>query len=169
VRTVDDTENCEVRITSMFGILVVTHGEMASGIIDAMRMIFGQPEDKETGIVEPVVLKEGESPETLLAEINGRIEQMKAHGAKGVLILTDLFGSTTTNAGLNAMLTEKGTKKVQKNGVAVVSGINLPMLLELIPALKSCKSVEELAKLAVDVGKRSIMNVAEEMAKRKKK
>jgi len=153
----------------MFGILVVTHGVMANGIIDAMRMIFGQPEDKDTGLIEPVVLKEGESPETLLSEINRKIGQMKAHGIKGVLILTDLFGSTTTNAGLNVMLTKKGTKKGQKNGVAIVTGVNLPMLLELIPALKSCKSVDELAKLAVDVGKKSIMNVAEEMARRKKK
>jgi mannose/fructose-specific phosphotransferase system component IIA len=153
----------------MFGILVVTHGEMANGLIDAMRMIFGQPEDKDAGTIEPVVLREGESPETLLKEINTRIAQMKAHGVKGVLILTDLFGSTTTNAGLNVMLTRKGSKKDQKNDIAIVSGINLPMLLELVPALKSCKSVEELSEMAVNVGKRSIMNVAEEMVKRKKK
>jgi mannose/fructose-specific phosphotransferase system component IIA len=153
----------------MFGILVVTHGEMATGLIDAMRMIFGQPEDKDAGAIEPVVLREGESPETLLKEIGTRIAQMKAQGVKGVLILTDLFGSTTTNAGLNVMLTKKGGKKDKKNEVAIVSGINLPMLLELVPALKSCKSVEELAEMAVNVGKRSIMNVAEEMVKRKKK
>jgi mannose/fructose-specific phosphotransferase system component IIA len=153
----------------MFGILVVTHGEMANGLIDAMRMIFGQPEDKDAGTIEPVVLREGESPETLLKEINTKIMQMKTYGVKGVLILTDLFGSTTTNAGLDVMLTKKGSKKDRKNEVAIVSGINLPMLLELVPALRSCKSVEELADMAVNVGRKSIMNVAEEMVKRKKK
>jgi len=58
------------------------------------------------------------------------------------LILTDLFRPMTTNAGMNALLAKKG-------GVAVVSGVNLPKLLELIPALKACKSVDESTKLAL--------------------
>jgi mannose/fructose-specific phosphotransferase system component IIA len=151
----------------MFGIIIVTHGDMAAGIIDAAKMIYGQPENRHKLPVEMVVLKEGQSPETLLDEIGNRIEKMNEGGVKGVLILADLFGSSTTNAGMRMMLANAGTETVA--AIAVVSGVNLPMLLELIPALDKYNSIEDLANLAVEVGRKGIMNIADEIAKRKKK
>lgn len=151
----------------MFGIIVVTHGEMAGSTIDAAKMIYGQPEDQHKPPIETVMLKEGESPETLLDELDDRIEKMREGGAKGVLILADLFGSSTANAGMRIMLANTDKEKTAE--IAVVSGVNLPMLLEIIPALDTTKSIEELAKLAVDAGKKGIINLADEMAKRKKK
>jgi mannose/fructose-specific phosphotransferase system component IIA len=154
----------------MFGILIVTHGEMANGMMDAVKMILGKPEEKDTRIVKPVVLKEGESPETLAEEIDDTIQRMRRGGAKGVLILTDLFGSSTTNAGVNSMLVKKGIEKTtEKNEIAVVSGVNLPMLLEVIPALSTCETIDELARLAVDSGRKNILNAADEIVRRKKK
>jgi mannose/fructose-specific phosphotransferase system component IIA len=154
----------------MFGILIVTHGEMANGIMDAVRMILGEPEEKDAPIVKPIVLKEGESPETLAEEINDRIQRIMRNGAKGFLILTDLFGSSTTNVAVKTMLGKKRVEKTsQRYEMAVVSGVNLPMVLELIPALGSAKTMDKLAKLAVDSGRKNIMNVEEELAKRKKK
>jgi mannose/fructose-specific phosphotransferase system component IIA len=151
----------------MFGIIVVTHGEMATSTIDAAKMIYGQPEDQYKLSIETVVLKEGESPETLLDELDDRIEKMREDGAMGILILADLFGSSTANAGMRIMLAN--TDKEKTADIAVVSGVNLPMLLEIIPALDTTKSIEELAKLAVNAGKKGIINLADEMAKRKKK
>jgi mannose/fructose-specific phosphotransferase system component IIA len=151
----------------MFGIILVTHGEMATGIIDAVKMIYSQTEDRHRLPIEILELKEGESPETLLDELGDRIEKMKDGGIKGVLILADLFGSSTTNAGMRIMLANADAKKVAR--IAVVSGLNLPMLLELIPAADKSVSIEELAKLAVDVGRKGIINIADEIAKRKKK
>jgi mannose/fructose-specific phosphotransferase system component IIA len=152
----------------MFGMLIVTHGEMANGVIDAARLIIGEDEDHDSQSIQPVILEEGQSPETLLEEINKRIEQMARNGINGVLILTDLFGSSTTNAGVKAMLSKIGEKVSRGFKIAVVSGLNLPMVLELVPALKSYASIDELIKLAVDTGRKSIMNVADELAKRKK-
>jgi len=153
----------------MFSILIVTHGEMASGIIDAAKMIIGEDEDQSPNSIQPVILKEGESPETFTDEIDKRIDQMAKGGMSGVLILTDLFGSSTTNAGVNVMISRKRAKLSKEFQIAVVSGVNLPMVLELIPALKSNSSIDEMVKLAVDTGRKSILDVADELAKRKKK
>jgi mannose/fructose-specific phosphotransferase system component IIA len=153
----------------MFGILIVTHGEMANGIMDAVRMILGEPEEKDAPIVEPIVLKEGESPETLIDKINKRIEKMAQNGINGVLILTDLFGSSTTNAGVKAMLSNRHQKVSKGFEIALVSGLNLPMVLELIPALASYSSIGELTKLAVDTGRKGIINISDELVKKKKK
>jgi mannose/fructose-specific phosphotransferase system component IIA len=153
----------------MFGILIVTHGQMAEGVIDAAKLIIGESEDSAMNIIQPIILKEGESPETLMDELNKKIEQMAQNGINGVLILADLFGSSTTNAGVKAMLSNE-SKKVRKGfEIAVVSGLNLPMVLELIPALRSDSSIEELTKLAVETGRKNILDVADELTKRKKK
>ena len=151
----------------MFGIILVTHGEMAAGIMDAAKMIYGLPEDPKKPAVEIVELKEGESPETLIDKLEDRIEKMKDGGVKGVLIISDLFGSSTTNAGTRLMLANRNNKEVAH--IAVVSGLNLPMLLELLLALDKSNSIEELANLAVEVGRKGIINIADEIAKRRKK
>jgi PTS system mannose-specific IIA component len=151
----------------MFGIIVVTHGEMATGTIDAAKMIYSQQESDHKPPIESVVLREGESPETLLDELEERIEKMKEGGAKGVLILADLFGSSTANAAMRIMLANANAK--EKAEIAVVSGVNLPMLLEIIPVLDTSNSIEELAKLAAETGRKGIINFSDEIAKRKKK
>jgi mannose/fructose-specific phosphotransferase system component IIA len=154
----------------MFGILVVTHGQMAEGVIDAARLIIGEDEeDRSMNSIQPIILEEGESPETLMEELNNRIEQMAQKGINGVLILTDLFGSSTTNAAVKAMLANKSEKVSKGLEIAVVSGLNLPMVLDLIPALRSDSSIDELTKLAIETGRKSILDVADELAKRKKK
>lgn len=146
---------------------MVTHGEMANGVMDAVRLIIG--EDQEGLRIQKIILEEGESPETLVIEITKRVEQIARKGFCGVLILTDLFGSSTTNAGVKTMLSENAKKVNEKFEIAVVSGFNLPMVLELIPALNDAESIEQLTKLAVETGMKSIMNVSDELTKRKKK
>jgi len=147
---------------------MVTHGEMANGVMDAVRIIVGEDEEKERLHIQKVILGEGESPETLVIEITQRVEQMAQKGFGGVLILTDLYGSSTTNAGVKTMLSENA-KVNEKFQIAVVTGFNLPMVLELIPVLNDAESIKELTKLAVETGMKSIINVSDELMKRKKK
>ena len=147
---------------------MVTHGEMANGVMGAIRIIVGEDEEKERLHIQKVILGEGESPETLVIEITQRVEQMAQKGFGGVLILTDLYGSSTTNAGVKTMLSENA-KVNEKFQIAVVTGFNLPMVLELIPVLNDAESIKELTKLAVETGMKSIINVSDELMKRKKK
>ena len=64
----------------------------------------------------------------------------------GVIILTDMFGGTTTNLALSLLATHK---------VEVVTGANLPMLLKVFSARE--KSLEELAQLAGEAGSKGIV------------
>jgi mannose/fructose-specific phosphotransferase system component IIA len=152
----------------MFGILIVTHGQMAEGVIDALKMIMGENEWPAADSIQPVILKEGESPETLIDEIDKRIRKMRESSIRGALILTDLYGSSTTNAAVKKMLSSRSDKSSREFGIAVVSGLNLPMVLELVPALKDAESIEELTNLAVNTGRKGIVNLTDELNKRKK-
>lgn len=93
--------------------ILVTHGAMAGAMVDAVRRITGAPEDA----LVPVS-NDGKGPEQLRAEI---LEQV---GEGPTLVLTDLgAGSCTLAARLSCR---------DRQRVALVTGVNLPMLLDFV-------------------------------------
>ena len=115
----------------MYRIIVVTHGNLASALIETSRMIVG--EQKELYGIE---LREGESVESLKEEIEPLL------GGES-LILTDLFGASPTNVSM----------KFMGQNTEVVTGVNLPMLLEI---LTNRGSLGDGAKTALSSGRDSI-------------
>ena len=124
----------------MIGILIVTHCELGSALIEAAEFIIGsRPED-----MEPVSIDLNENAEKLRKKISDGIKKVDRN--EGVLILTDMFGGTPSN--LSYTFLEEGR-------VEVVSGVNLPMLVKAL----NTRSKQDLANLAATVeafGKKSI-------------
>jgi PTS system mannose-specific IIA component len=124
----------------MIGILVVTHCELGSALIEAAEFIIGsRPED-----MAPVSIDLNESAEKLRKKISDGIKDVDQND--GVLILTDMFGGTPSN--LSYTFLEEGR-------VEVVSGVNLPMLVKAL----NTRGKQDLAHLAATVeafGKKSI-------------
>ena len=75
-----------------------------------------------------------------------------AESGAGVLVLTDMFGGTPSNISLSFL---------ENREVEVVTGVNLPMLIKLA-TLSNDKSLEELAAMIKDYGRRNI-SVAREL------
>jgi mannose/fructose-specific phosphotransferase system component IIA len=71
------------------------------------------------------------------------------HEESGILILTDLFGGTPSNAACIV---------AAKKNASVVTGVNLPMILEVVLA-RSGKNLKELTNLAVQSGKEGIREI----------
>jgi PTS system mannose-specific IIA component len=65
----------------------------------------------------------------------------------GVVILTDVLGGTPTNLGLPFLKDEK---------VAMVTGVNVPMLLTL-SSYRRGRSLKEISELVKKSGRRSIV------------
>lgn len=124
----------------MIGILIVTHCELGSALIDAAQFIVGaRPEDTESVSID---LKE--SAEKLRKKILDGVKKVDRN--QGVLILTDMFGGTPSN--LSYTFLEEGR-------IEVVSGVNLPMLVKAL----NIRAKQELGQLAATVetfGKKSI-------------
>lgn len=128
----------------LIGIVVVAHGGLADGLIDSAKMIVGSIEK-----IRSVVLRIGESPETLRDEIREAVRSLNCEG--GTVILLDLFGGTPSN--VSALLT-------RELNIEVISGVNLPMLLEVI--LKRNKHrLKEFRNIAIEAGKKGIVSVSE--------
>ncbi len=93
--------------------IVVAHGEMARGLVDAVRKISGV----EEGILIPVS-NEGKSPQALLDEL----EELPGRG--GFILFTDL---TSGSCALAARKCSRGERHM-----AAVTGVNLPILLDFV-------------------------------------
>ena len=134
----------------MVGVLVVAHGEMASGLLDAARMIVG---DQEALLA--LSLQEMEDVEGLMAKVEGAISQVDT--GEGVLVLVDLPGASPFNASARIAM--------QRDGIAVVTGVNLPMLAELL-VMREGSSLEELVGIAKEAGISGVRTLSEILEKK---
>lgn len=129
----------------MVGIVIMSHGSLSTGIVEAAEVILGPIEQIAT-----VSLKSGEGIEELNADFLAALEQ--ADTGDGVLVLTDLIGGSPCNvASMN--LAEKPYQ--------LVSGFNLPMLIEVLSSRDQVGSIEELAAVGLQSGSEGIRNVNE--------
>ncbi|HEM6071629.1 PTS sugar transporter subunit IIA [Streptococcus suis] len=98
----------------MIKVIVVAHGQFASGILTSLKLIAGEVEN-----IEAIDFSEGMSAQELKARIKSAIL-----GEREVLILTDLLGGTPFKVSVELAAEQK------EQNVVVLSGLNLAMILE---------------------------------------
>ena len=128
----------------MIGLVLVTHGRLASEFVTAMEHVVG-PQTQ----VAAIDIGPDDDMEARRADIAAAIATVD--DGKGVIVLTDLFGGTPSNLAIS--LLERGR-------VEVIAGINLPMLIRLASARKTMKVVD--AVLAAREAGRKYIAVASE-------
>jgi PTS system mannose-specific IIA component len=108
------------------GVVVVTHGQLATELLNAAEMIVGDL--PRFAAVSIGWHDDVDAARTAIQEAVGRVQR-----GSGVLILTDMFGGTPTN--LAVSLLEDGA-------VEVVTGVNLAMLIKLARLKDGAKPLE---------------------------
>ncbi len=124
----------------MTGIVIVTHCKLGEALIEAAEFILGS----RPGSLESVSIDLNENAEKLRNKISQGIK--KVRGPEGVLILTDMFGGTPSN--LSYSFLEEGR-------IEVLSGVNLPILIQAVSKREKLK-LDELAANLESFGKKSI-------------
>lgn len=125
----------------MTGIIVAGHGNFALEIVSIAENILGKQK-----YLEYVSIKSGEGEYTLSRKLNELISNMEIDN---VLVLSDIFGGSISNMCL--YFAEK------KDHIAVITGVNLPMLLKSL-TYRDKVSLEELVSLACSGGKDGIID-----------
>ena len=133
----------------MVGIILASHGEFAKGILQSSEMIFGKQEN-----VKAVMLMPSEGPNDLKAKMKDAVASFDNQDE--VLILADLWGGTPFNQA-------NGLFEEHKHKWAIVSGMNLPMLIEAYGARLSMKSSQEIAACILKSAKDGIKIKPEEL------
>ncbi|WP_319468926.1 PTS sugar transporter subunit IIA [uncultured Trichococcus sp.] len=128
----------------MIGCIVTGHGEFAIGMTQALTMIAGDQEHYEV-----VPFYEENSLETFEDNIGKSIASLREN-TDGVIIFTDLMGGTPFRT---AMMQASEYDKVE-----VITGTNLPMLIEIGLGRIYSEDVEALAVQAVQVGMQGVQH-----------
>ena len=136
----------------MIGILLISHGRLAESFLSVAKEILGDTEGVETiGLPDPM-------DEKLFHEAVQKARK-KADQGEGVLILTDMFGGTPCNVCFSLLEDPK---------VEVLTGMNLPMILKILPSRKDT-NLAELARIGMDCGRENIYLAREILEQRTKK
>ena len=99
----------------MIGVVVVTHGQLAAELLNAAEMIVG-----DLPRFAAVSIGWHEDAQDAREEIGQAIARLQQ--GQGVLILTDMFGGTSSNLAMTFL---------GQDNVEVITGVNLPMLIKL--------------------------------------
>jgi len=123
----------------MIGMVLVTHGELATQFRAALEHVVGPQKQVATVSIGPeddIERRRGDIVDAVTAVDTG----------SGVVLLTDMFGGTPSNLAISVM-----------NGahVEVVAGINLPMLIKLA-SVRDATSLEQAVIQAQDAGRKYI-------------
>jgi len=123
----------------MIGMVLVTHGHLASEFRAALEHVVGRLDQVETITIGP-----DDDMEKRRDDIIRAVE--KVESGSGVVILTDMFGGTPSNLAISVM---EGAR------VDVVAGINLPMLIKLA-SVREDSTLEQAVVQAQEAGRKYI-------------
>lgn len=123
----------------MIGMVLVTHGHLATEFRAALEHVVGPQKQIETITIGPE-----DDMEQRRKDIIAAVHHVDSGG--GVVVLTDMFGGTPSNLAISVM---DGPK------VDVVAGINLPMLIKLA-SVREESSLEQAVIQAQDAGRKYI-------------
>lgn len=134
----------------MIGVLVLTHGEMADGLVSAVNLIGGDFER-----FEAIGLYADTDIENYKLEVQKKVTDMD--DGSGVLIFCDLFGATPYNTTARIYSDLEDNVKYRS-----ITGVNLPMILESLFNRDSLK-LEELTDHILNAGKDGIKELFKEV------
>jgi len=130
----------------MIPVLVLTHGNLASELLQAAQTIDPSLTGRTAAMSLPWDVDSDEASRSLKKQLR-ELDQ-----GEGALVLTDMFGGTATNLALPFLEPEK---------VEIVTGVNLPMLVKLGSLQGRTMSLDELAVGLTAAGQKSIRVASE--------
>jgi len=123
------------------GVMVLAHAETGASLIEAAKAIVGH----DSLVIGNVAVHPGDDAEALVTEARTVVDKLD-QGA-GVLIVTDLFGSTPCNI---------ACRVGDGHHIRIVSGLNLAMLLRILNYPGA--GLDELVEKALAGGRQAIMD-----------
>ena len=123
----------------MIGVVVVTHGQLATELVNAAEMIVG-----DLPQFAAVSIGWHDDVNDAREDIAAAIARVRGEG--GVLLLTDMFGGTPSNLGMPF---------IEKDSLEVITGVNLPMMIKLA-TLRQSSDLLAVARQMRDEGRNAI-------------
>jgi mannose PTS system EIIA component len=125
------------------GVLIVAHGSLAEGLLEAASMIVGKTENTKA-----VCFDSTQGVEGLEKAVQAALDQFT--NCDGVLCLVDIPGGSPARV--------VAAQSYKYKGVEIISGVSLPMVIEVLFARED-QSLKELAQTAVQAGVDGVLDL----------
>lgn len=128
----------------MIGLVLVTHGALASQFVAAMEHVVGAQAQ-----VSAICIGPDDDMEQRRKDILAAVASVDS--GEGVILLTDMFGGTPSNLAISVL---------DKAKVEVIAGVNLPMLIKLasvrdnVPLNKAVDLAQESGRKYISIASR---------------
>jgi PTS system mannose-specific IIA component len=132
-------ESPQGQAPALIGVVVVTHGQLATELVNAAEMIVG-----DLPRFAAVSIGWQDDVQTAREAIDAAIDRVRSEA--GVLVLTDMFGGTPTNLGISFLA---------EGRVEVITGVNLAMLIKLAD-LRTSSDLVDVARTIGESGRNAI-------------
>ncbi len=124
----------------MIGALIVTHGRLATELLNAARQI-----EADVSGIEAVSLEWNDTVDAAREKIGEALRRVGAD--RDVIIFTDMFGGTPSNISLSFL---------EKGHVEIVTGVNLPMVVKFAMVKSESKDLATVAHMITEKGSKAI-------------
>ncbi|MEI0563962.1 PTS sugar transporter subunit IIA [Brachyspira pulli] len=121
--------------------LIISHGEMSTGMKSTITMLLGNNFNLDT----IAAYLDGEETD-INSKIKGYLEKLGSDDE--LIIFTDIFGGSVNNESM---------KHINDKRVRIVSGINIPVVLEILSNSNSDSSIDNIIREAISEAKESII------------
>ena len=133
----------------MSKVLLLSHAYFSQEAYNAIQLIMGKVDER----VSYLTLPYGVDIDQYQKQIEQKVEEA---GKEGILILTDLFGGSPFMVSARVYQKYHDTKPME-----IVTGLNLPMLAELMVNLD--KTAAELKQIAMEAGKQGVVDFTKKL------
>ncbi len=126
-------------------IIICMHGKLSIEILNTIKLIIGKQKN-----ISSIKFLAGENLDNIIYKYKKSFKKLNI--TKGVIFFVDILGGSPFNA---------ANKILSKNTIKcdIISGTNIPMLLETLMAREEKKTIEELVQIAINSGKQGISNI----------
>ena len=128
----------------MTGLILATHGAMASATLEAAQLLMGEKE-----AVQTIGFSMGDSLEMLLQRFSDAFAALQ--DCEHILIVTDIRGGSPCNAAT--------VMKAQHPNARVLAGLSLPILVQFFEDRDNALSFDASVENIVEAGQASVCEI----------
>ncbi|MFS0603862.1 PTS sugar transporter subunit IIA [Peribacillus frigoritolerans] len=122
-------------------LLLASHGYLAQGILNSVHIIMGDVEHVDT--LCAYVDKNNDIDQL----VDQKLKQMKEDPNIEWIVITDIFGGSVNNTFMN---------KLDEHNFHLISGLNLPLLIDLLSNININKTTKELIEQSLELSRGTI-------------
>ncbi len=126
-------------------IIICMHGKLGIEMLKTTELIIGKKKN-----IKAIEFLTGENVEHLIKKYKKKIKTLNTNN--GIIFFVDIIGGSPFNAANKFLY----NKKIKND---IISGTNIPMLLETIMSINDKISFESLINKIINIGKNSISNI----------